>query len=276
MAFHWNVSPEIFEVGPIRLRWYGVLFLSGFALGYQILKKICAWENKPQAALDPLLIYLILGTTLGARLGHCLFYEFDYFISHPLEILAIWKGGLASHGGGVGVIVALFLFSKKYPDFSFPWLLDRIAFPTAIAGGFIRLGNLMNSEIIGKPTGGDWGFIFDRIDNIPRHPTQIYESLCYFTIGILGYRIYLKYKKYLPVGLTFGFVMAGLYIARIFLEIFKENQESFEAGMFLNMGQILSIPYILIGLFFVFRALKNKNSIPVEVSKKNKKYSKIR
>lgn len=267
MAIDWNVTPEILEMGPLRVRWYGILFLAGFGIGYQILKKICVWENKPQTALDPLLVYLILGTTIGARLGHCLFYEFDYFITHPLEVFAVWKGGLASHGGGVGVIIALFLFSRKYPDFSFSWLLDRIAFPTAIAGGFIRLGNLMNSEIIGKPTGADWGFIFSRVDNIPRHPTQIYESLCYFVIGLLGFKIYLKYKKDLPTGLIFGFVMSGLYVVRIILEFFKENQESFEADMALNMGQILSIPYILVGLFFIYLALQRKKS-PAPASKR--------
>lgn len=255
---HWNVAPEIFSLGPVHLRWYGVLFLTGFLIGYKIVEKMCIWEDKPTDKLDQLLIYLIAGTAIGARLGHCFFYEPEYYLNHPLEIFAIWKGGLASHGGGIGVMISLFLFSRRNPEFPLWWLLDRIAFPTALAGAFIRLGNVMNSEILGKPTDGSWGMIFDRVDSVPRHPTQIYESLSYFLIFIIGYRIYLKYKAKLPQGLIFGFTLAAIFVARFFLEFFKENQVAFESDMFINMGQILSLPYIAVGVFLVIRALRRK------------------
>lgn len=252
---HWNVSPEIFEFGFLRVRWYGLLFLTGFLIGYKIVEKICKWEGKRTDVLDQLLIYLIAGTAIGARLGHTLFYEADYYLRNPLEILAIWKGGLASHGGGIGVIVALYLFSRRYPDFSLWWLFDRIAFPTALAGVFIRFGNLMNSEILGKPTDGSWGFIFERVDPVPRHPTQLYEAFGYFLVFLIGFRIYLRYKEKLPQGLIFGFTFSGLFIIRFILEFFKENQVPFESEMFLNMGQLLSLPYILLGFYFMWRAM---------------------
>lgn len=267
---HWNISPEILEIGSLRLRWYGVLFLTGFLIGYKLVQKMCQWEGKRTEALDQMLIYLIAGTALGARLGHCLFYEPEYYLSHPLKIFAIWEGGLASHGGGVGVFVALWLFSRNYPDFSLWWLFDRIAFPTAMTGGFIRLGNLMNSEILGKPTGGDWGFIFDRVDQVPRHPTQLYESLTYFLIALIGFLIYRPYKEKLPRGLVFGFTIFAIYLARFFLELFKENQVAFESNMALNMGQILSLPYILFGIYFMATA-KKRGPVPSTVIPKKKK-----
>lgn len=278
MIINWNYSPEIFTLGPIQLRWYGVLFLSGFLIGYRILQHVCRQENKPTEKLDELLIYLIVGTALGARLGHCLFYEFDYYMSHPWEILAIWKGGLASHGGGVGVLVSLFLFSRRNPEFTLWWLFDRIAFPTAMTGGFIRLGNLMNSEILGKPTDGTWGFVFERIDKIPRHPTQIYEAICYFIIAFIGYRVYARYKEQLPRGLVFGITFVGLYVVRFFLEFLKENQVPFEASLPLNMGQLLSLPYIAFGLFFIVRALREgpQSPLPSETKSVKKKRNKGR
>ncbi len=262
MLIHWNASPEIISLGPVTLRWYGLMFLLGFTLGYQGLKQACLWENKGgknlSEKLDSLLIYLVVGTTLGARLGHCLFYDPGYYLSHPLAILKIWEGGLASHGGGIGVIIAIWLFVRKNPEFSMWWLFDRIAIFTVMTGGFIRIGNLMNSEIIGKPTDGSWGFIFQRVDQIPRHPTQIYESFSYFVIFALTYLLYRSMKANTPPKLLFGLVFAGIFICRFIIEFFKEAQESFEEDMILNMGQLLSIPFVIIGVYFVWISLRNR------------------
>lgn len=256
MLLHWNVSPEIFSVGPITLRWYGLMFLAGFSIGYMLMKKVCHWEGKPIEKLDSLLVHLVLGTTIGARLGHCLFYDPGYYLSNPLEILKIWEGGLASHGGGIGVMIALWLFVRKNPEFSLMWLFDRIAIFTVMTGGFIRLGNLFNSEILGKPTGGDWGFVFTRIDQIPRHPAQLYESICYFLIFAFVYRVYLSFKSKTPPGLLLGMVFAGIFTARFFIEFVKENQSAFENQMTLNMGQLLSVPFVAVGIWLVMRAFR--------------------
>lgn len=257
MLIPWNVSPDIFEIGPIRLRWYGLMFLAGFSLGYRFMVKVCQWENKPIEKLDSLLVHMVMGTTIGARLGHCLFYDPDFYLSNPLEIFKIWEGGLASHGGGTGVIIALWIFSKKNPEFSFWWLLDRIAVFTVLAGAFIRVGNLMNSEILGKPTDGTWGVIFQRVDQLPRHPAMIYESICYALIFLISYYgIYLKRKSKTSQGLLFGLVIAAIMSCRFVIEFFKESQSGFEQDMFINMGQILSLPFIVFGIYFVIRAVK--------------------
>lgn len=252
----WNVSPILFSLGPLQLRWYGLMFLVGFLLGYQCMRKICIWENKPVEKLDSLLTHIFLGTLIGARLGHCLFYEPGYYLTHPLDILKIWEGGLASHGGGLGVIIAIWLFSRKNKDFSLMWILDRVMIFTVLTGAFIRLGNLMNSEIIGRPTDVPWSFVFERIDKLPRHPTQIYESFCYFVIALLGWLTYRKYKAKLPSGRVFGLCMALIFVARFTIEFFKENQEGFEASMPINMGQILSIPFFLVGVYLYLRSFQ--------------------
>jgi phosphatidylglycerol:prolipoprotein diacylglycerol transferase len=254
---HWNVDPIIFSLGFLQLRWYSLGFLLGFSLGYHIMRKMCVWENKPIEHLDSLLVHLVIGTTVGARLGHCLFYDPAFYLSHPLEILKIWEGGLASHGGVSGVMIAVWLFKRRYPQYTLMWLYDRLIIPTVMTGGFIRLGNLMNSEILGKPTEGNWGVVFDRVDSFPRHPAMVYESLCYFLIFFLAYRMYLTYKQKMPAGLTFGFCLAGVFICRFVIEFFKENQSSFESQMTLNMGQLLSIPFVLVGAYFFLRARKS-------------------
>lgn len=166
---------------------------------------MCSIEKKPTQYLDTLLIYAVFGTIVGARLGHCLFYEADYYLKHPVEILFVWKGGLASHGGGLGVLFAIWLFTKKYKVFSFFWIVDRASILVAFTGGLIRIGNLINSEIVGKPSSVPWAFIFDIRDQIPRHPTQIYESLSYFLISFIGYRLYKKYNSNPPPNITVWF-----------------------------------------------------------------------
>lgn len=246
----WNVSPTLVKLGPLQLRWYGLMFLAGFLIGFQGMKRICQWENKPIEKLDSLLTHIFLGTLIGARLGHCLFYEPGYYLANPLDIFKIWEGGLASHGGGIGVLLGIWIFSRKNREFPYLWILDRVAIFTVMTGGFIRLGNLMNSEILGRPTDVPWGFVFERIDKVIRHPAQIYESICYFLIAILAWMTYRKFKAALPPGRIFGMVLALVFLARFVIEFFKENQEPFEAQMTINMGQLLSIPFMLIGVYF--------------------------
>jgi prolipoprotein diacylglyceryl transferase len=243
-------------MGPLQLRWYGLMFLIGFLLGYQGMRKICTWEKKPLEKLDSLLTHIFLGTLIGARLGHCLFYEPGYYLSHPIDIFKIWEGGLASHGGGLGVLFAIWLFSRKNTEFPLMWVFDRVAIFVVLTGGFIRIGNLMNSEIIGRPTDVSWAFVFERVDKLPRHPTQIYESLCYFLIASLGWLTYKKYKAKLASGRVFGMTIALIFTARFIIEFFKENQEPFEAGLPVNMGQILSLPFILTGAYFYARSFR--------------------
>lgn len=208
--------------------------------------------------LNDLVWYMILGTVIGARLGHCLFYNPDYYLSNPFEIVKVWKGGLASHGAAIGIFTALYLYSKKKKNQSFLWVSDRVAITVAIAGFFIRLGNLFNSEIVGHPTDAAWGFIFTSVDNVPRHPTQLYESFFYLLSFVI---IFLQYKKYdgkFKDGYLFGIFLILIFGFRFFVEFFKENQTYFEAGMILNMGQLLSIPLVIAGVYLVFKAKKKE------------------
>lgn len=254
---NWNANPEIFSLGALSVRWYGLLFAGGFYVGYLIMERFFKKEKVPVAILDKLAMYMIISTVIGARLGHCLFYEPAYYLSNPIEILYIWHGGLASHGAAVGIIFALFLFSKyQKPDFW--WTIDRIVIVVALAGFFIRMGNLMNSEIYGHETALPWGFVFMR-DNqtIPRHPTQIYEALCYLALFFVLCWYYYK-KDGLPNnGFLFGTFLIVLFSIRFVVEFLKETQVSFEKGMLFNMGQLLSIPFIIAGIVIVYLANKN-------------------
>jgi prolipoprotein diacylglyceryl transferase len=251
----WNINPVILDLGFIQVRWYGLCFLAGFLIGYHFMRWVCKREGKPEDALDALLTYLIVGTIIGARLGHVIFYDPAYYSHHLLEVLEVWKGGLASHGGTVGVFIALFMFSRKFPMFKISWLFDRIAIPVALTASFIRVGNFMNSEIVGKPTNLPWAVVFARNDNLPRHPAQLYESLTYLILFFVLWWIYKRDPKR-PPGLLFGISMIWIYGARIALEYLKENQEPFEAGMIMNMGQILSVPFVILGVVLVWRALR--------------------
>ena len=258
-AITWNVNPKIFTLfGKMEVRWYGLLFASGFLFGYLIFSKFFKKEKLPSELLDKLTIYMAIGTILGARLGHCLFYEPSYYLKNPLEILMVWKGGLASHGAAIGILIALFLFSRKYKK-PFIWILDRIVVVVALAGAFIRLGNLMNSEIYGIETNLPWGFIFVRNqDFVPKHPTQIYESLmCLIIFGLLLWIYYKNDAKPRP-GLMFGLFLVILFVFRFFVEYIKEVQVDFESTMPINMGQILSIPFIIIGIIVLVWSYKHK------------------
>lgn len=235
------------------------MFLLGFSGGYQIMQRVYQAEGKDLEPLADLLTQMILGTIIGARLGHCFFYEPGYFFSNPLEVFKVWNGGLASHGGAIGVLLVMAWHAKKHPATPFLWILDRMMMPIALTAGLIRIGNLMNSEILGKPTDGSWGFIFDHVDAIPRHPTQIYESFSYLALlGILA--LIYRLKKPLPPGLLVGVAFIGLFGARFSWEFFKENQVAFEAGLPLNLGQFLSIPFFIFGIGMTIWSLKKPES----------------
>ena len=251
-AIIWDVNPEIFRIGGFAVRWYGLLFALGFVFGYIIMGKIFKKEHIQPKLLDTLTTYMVVGTVVGARLGHCLFYEPEYYLSNPLEILMIWKGGLASHGAAIGILLALYFFSRK-ANKSYLWIVDRIVIVVALAGFFIRTGNLMNSEIYGVQTDLPWGFIFVRWgETVPKHPTQIYEGLSYLLIFVLLYTLYNKKYKTLKEGTITGLFLIILFAVRFLIEFIKEPQVGFEEQMALNMGQLLSIPFILAGIGLIF------------------------
>ena len=258
LVIPWDVNPEIFRIGSFAVRWYGLLFASSFLFGYVIMNRIFKNENLGEAVLDRLTIYMAIGVIIGARLGHCLFYEPGYYLHHPLEIILIYKGGLASHGAAIGILTAVWLFARKEKK-DYLWVLDRIAIVVALSGFLIRMGNLMNSEIYGIETTVPWGFVFLRNHEVaPKHPTQIYEGLAYLMIFFLLFRIYWSKKGEHYQGLLISLATTLIFIARFFIEFLKEDQVAFEATMKLNMGQLLSIPFILLGIGGIYWSLKTK------------------
>lgn len=254
---HWNANPEIFHLGPMSVRWYGLLFASGLLIGYYIGEWMLKSEKVPQKWIESLFFYIIIATVVGARLGHVFFYGWDYYSQHPAEIIKVWHGGLASHGGAFGIIIALYIHSRVVTRRSVIWALDRIVVPTALVGAFIRTGNLMNSEIYGVETSLPWGFIFERNgETVAKHPTQIYEALAYVLSFLLLMFLYKKTKSKDKPGLLLGAFFILIFASRFFIEFIKEDQEAFEATMQLNMGQWLSVPFVLTGLFLVVRAIR--------------------
>ncbi len=251
----WNASPEIFSIGPITLRWYGLFFALGFLIGLYIVRKMFEAEKAPEEWLDNAFIYMVVGTVLGARLGHVFFYEWDYYSEHLTEIPMVWRGGLASHGGAIGIILALWVFSRRVTKKSILWILDKVVVPTALAGCFIRLGNLMNSEIIGLPTEVPWAFIFTKVDAVPRHPVQLYESISYLISFAILYYTYWYTNKRHKLGYLFGLFMVLIWGFRFVLEYIKSDQGGFQSafGNVLTTGQLLSIPFFIVGLYFMFR-----------------------
>ena len=263
---YWNVDPEIINVFGISLRYYGLLFVSGLILCLYIMGWIFRRENIPQELLERLSIYGIIGLFIGARLGHCLFYEPSYYFAHPLEmILPIqplpgggykFSGyqGLASHGGVLGLLIALYFYSRKTKH-SMIDTIDLIAVVAVLEFGFIRLGNFMNSEIIGIPTTKPWGVIFARVDNLPRHPAQLYEAISYFFIFTIMMILYKKMRGRLKNGFFFGLATVLCSTARFIIEFVKENQVGFEDRLSFNMGQLLSLPYLVVGIGFIIYGL---------------------
>lgn len=254
--FEWNVSPEIIKLGPFSLRWYGLLFAGAFLISFQIMTKIYQTEGKSEKDLNDGLWAVILGTVIGARLGHCLFYNPIYYLSNPLEILQIWKGGLASHGAAIGILTAIYFYTKKRKDISYLWMMDRLVIVVALSGMMIRIGNLFNSEIIGKPTNANWGVIFSQVDNIPRHPAQLYEAVFYLLTFLVLYYLYKTRINQLCSGFIFGLFLIMVFGFRFLIEFLKEDQTYFEAYLPLNMGQLLSIPLVLVGCWLIFRKPK--------------------
>ena len=265
LAVHWNVDPVIFHIGSLGIRWYSLLFISGFILGWYIFKWFFKREGVSESLLDPLLYTLLIATIVGARLGHCLFYQPDYYLgswSGFWEIFQPWKGGLASHGGAIALILAMVWFARRYgrrEGFDYLWIMDHLCIAVAFAGCFIRLGNLFNSEIYGDVTSLPWGFIFDRNgETEPKHPTQLYEAGSYLILGLLLIWLYWKKLDKLPRGFFFGAFLVGCFGMRFLIEFIKEPQVGFEEGMALNMGQLLSIPFILAGIAILIYAYSKR------------------
>ncbi|MDR1562779.1 MAG: prolipoprotein diacylglyceryl transferase [Dysgonamonadaceae bacterium] len=266
----WNVSPALFTIPGIdrEVRWYAFAFVLGlFIIGPWILKKIWNNEKIPSEWMESLIYYVFFGMIIGARLGHCLFYDPLYYFAHPLEIIAFWNGGLASHGGTIGIIIAIWLYSRKVTHKSMLWTFDRLVVPVGFVAALIRLGNLMNSEVYGHPTSLPWGFIFVRgaeYPDSPCHPTQIYEAIPYVLVSFICLYLYWKCAAYKRQGLIFGVFLLGIFVTRFFVEYLKNVQEPFELQMLetmhINMGQALSIPFIIAGVWLVYRALTTKST----------------
>jgi prolipoprotein diacylglyceryl transferase len=273
----WSVDPVIFQIGGFQLRYYSLLFALGFILGYIIVKKLFERENIPIKELDRLLIFVVVGGLAGARIGHCVFYDWAYFSQHPLEIILPVRfqpefqftgfAGLASHGGAIGIIIALILFVRKSVLKNYLRILDFVAIPTALAGALIRIGNLMNSEIYGNETSLPWGFVFvNNGDTVASHPTQIYEALSYLAIFAVLLVLYNKHWKKKRHGFYIGLFLILVFIARFFIEFIKQPQVAFEASMTLNMGQILSIPFVLVGTGLLIYSLRKRKKNPDSAS----------
>ena len=264
-VIHWHVDPAILHIGNFELRWYSLLFVSGFILGWFIFSWFFKRENLDKKLLDPLLYTLLICTIVGARLGHCLFYQPDYYLGSWQgfwEIFMPWKGGLASHGGTIALILGMWWFANHYGkknDFDFVWLLDHLAIAVAFAGAFIRFGNLFNSEIYGDVTNLPWGFVFElRGETEPKHPTQLYEGFTYLLLGFVLIALYKWRLDKMWRGQFIGIFLVVCFGSRFLIEFIKEPQVAFEESMTLNMGQLLSIPFILLGVFFLVWAAMKK------------------
>ena len=270
LFINWNPDPIAFTLGPLAVRWYSLCWCLGLLSVFLLEAKIFKEQGIPDEKFEPLFIYSFIGILVGARLGHCLFYEPDYFLSSgkhfvemflPIRFMAdgSWKfigyTGLASHGGTIAFIFALWLYSRRM-KVPFLTVIDNIGIVTPLCAAAIRLGNLMNSEIIGKPTDVPWAFIFEKVDQLPRHPGQLYEALAYICFFILGWIIYRRHAERVGTGYYFGFCIFTIFTFRFFIEYTKEIQEAFEASLPIDIGQILSIPFIILGVWCMLRAKK--------------------
>jgi len=275
----WNVAPKLFSVGPLTVRWYGLMWGIGFLIGYEIILRVFKHEKYPAEWADKIFVYMFVGTIIGARLGHCLLYEhwFDWadqtglihegYVSHPWNLLKVWEGGLSSHGGAFGILIAMYFFNRNVSKKGYIWIFDRLVIAVAFTGACIRFGNLMNSEIYGDPTTLPWGFRFIQnlnewmagappVYSLPSHPTQIYEMLyCLVSLGVTSF-LFFKKKAYERRGLIFGTFLIIIFVTRFLLEFIKNIQSDFEKDMILNMGQLLSIPFIIWGIWLFVNALR--------------------
>ena len=252
MLFHWNFNPIFLAIGPLSIRWYGILFVGAFFTGQMILARIFKAEDLPRINADRLLMYALIGTITGARLVHCLFYDPQYYLSNPMAILRIWEGGLASHGGAMGMLFGLWLGGRTArPPLPFLWLVDRVAIPAAFGAVFVRIANFLNSEIVGTPTSGHWGVVFESVDALPRHPVQLYEAAAYLIISVILLLVYRRLGSRTPPGLLFGWFLLLVFSARIAAEFFKVPQASYESGNVFSVGQYLSLPFVFLGIALV-------------------------
>ena len=261
----WNPDVTALDLGFFAIRWYSLFWAIGLVSVYLLMHKLYKQQKISEEKFEPMFMYCFLGILIGARLGHCLFYEPSYYLSHPVEMLLPFRDvpgkgwtftgyeGLASHGGTLGLMIALWLYAKRV-GLKFMHVLDNVAIVTPICACAIRLGNLMNSEIIGRPTDLPWAFIFERVDMLPRHPGQLYEAICYAIFFGIHWFFYRRYPQKVGSGFFFGLCLFLIFTSRIFIEYTKENQEAFEEGMLLNMGQLLSIPFVVLGLYCMFRS----------------------
>lgn len=276
LIVHWNASPFIFTIGSFGIRWYSILFVVGFVLGYQLFQHFFKREGLPaDKLLDPLLYTLAIATLVGARLGHCFFYDAAYYLGSwegVKEIFMPWKGGLASHGGAIALLLAMWWFSRTYGKkygFGYLWIMDRLVIAVCFAGACIRLGNLFNSEIYGDVTTLPWGFVFERNgETLPKHPTQLYEALSYIVLGLFLLWMYEKKLTKLHSGTIFGVFLIVLFGMRFIIEFIKEPQVAFEQDMILNMGQLLSIPFIVAGVIICIWSVSRG---PAAIASKAKK-----
>lgn len=266
----WTANPNLID-GPLTVRWYGLMFAIGFYVGYEIVSRIFKHEGAPERWLGSLFIYVVVATIVGARLGHVLFYDWSYYSQHPGDILKIWEGGLASHGGTAGIMLAVWLFSRYVTRRSMLWTFDRLVVPVGLVAALIRVGNLMNHEIYGCETSLPWGFRF--VENLHQwmagaepvftaacHPTQLYEALCYLVVFVLCMWLYWRRNAQERPGLIFGVFMLGIFVPRFFIEFIKNVQEPWEIAMRqawgIDQGQLLSLPFIVLGLWLVVRAMR--------------------
>jgi len=259
----WNVDPVLLHLGPLAIRWYGVLFAVGLLAAYQV--SLRSFERAGASAEEPgrLLGYVVAGTVIGARLGHCLVYEPGYYLTHPLQILAVWRGGLASHGGAIGIAFAVWIFARRNGR-SALWLLDRVAVGAPAAAACIRVGNFFNSEIVGRPSTVPWAIVFSRLDPLPRHPAMLYEAIAY--LGVLVVMLWLERHARLagrPGALT-GVLLVLVFTFRFGIEFLKEPQEAFEARLPLDLGQLLSVPAVVIGAWLLARARRVESTAAAE------------
>jgi len=254
--FVWSLNPIAFSFGSVHVFWYGMLFASAILAGLHFMKWVYKVEGKNVDDLDTMFIYIVIGIVIGARLGHCLFYDPSYYLANPMKIFAVWEGGLASHGGGLGVVLSLYFFVKKF-KLDYLWLLDRVAIPTALFGFFVRMGNFMNSEIVGNPTDLSWAVVFTRVDLLPRHPAQLYESFSYLVIFIALTLLYRLKRESLRQGTLLSLFFIGIFSVRFLVEFIKVKQADYDTS-FLHMstGQALSIPFLLIGFALLIWSLR--------------------
>lgn len=281
MFIEWDVDPAMFRIGDFELRYYGLMWVIALLLGERLMSRFANREGFSPKVIETGFIWIVLGAILGARIGHCLFYEFDYYIVKPWAMITeIRNGGMASHGAAIGMLLGMWITSRKH-QMPYIWWLDRLMIPVSIGGAFVRFGNLLNSEICGSETTLPWGFKFMNlysdnypVDKIPaQHPTQLYEALCYLiTFGVLCWMYYKKDIARRKAGMMFGVGVLGIFLSRFCIELIKLNQESFEDGMFMNMGQILSLPFIGLALWCIWKA--NRGEFPIGVPTKYNKFSK--